>query len=119
MTVVDGLEYRYDPVAGIDLGFGLTAPSPAPSPFRIEAVVQEPVTPPIRVVTDLWARTDEGVARIETLAPSERFGSACGDVEAEAGSDMAGIFGQQTRSFCDPVPSLLADTGQWTKSVFP
>lgn len=120
VRVVDDLDYRYRPVLGLDPEFRFVAPFPTPSPYEIEAAVQEPSSPPVAVIADLWADTDQGVVRIETVAPNERLGLACGEVRTDPGSDMARIFGgTEARSFCDPVASLLADTGQWTKEVFP
>ncbi len=112
-----------------DIGFGpsgVIVPSPAPSPFRIDATVSEPTPVPWDPAINLWADTGQERTVIihgdHPYGADQRFGSAEGTITA---LDPASALGRLLGT--EPVPmnsgpnvffsSGVFGTVQWTQCV--
>lgn len=126
LTRETGLGAKVNVVGDIAYGpSGVVVPSPAPSPFRIDATVSEPTPVPWEPAVNLWADTGQGTVIIHGDHPygaDQRFGSAEGTITA---LDPASALGRLLGA--EPVPMNSGPnvffstgaygTGQWTQCV--
>lgn len=120
---VRDLTYDYRP-ALVPLGwnFRARAGAPAPSPFAMRAIAPEGLLEGPGEGNAYWAMTRRGTVRITVRSPAVAFGEVPeGEIEAAPGSEMARMFGAETRGF--PGASLFLsgsfETATYIKEIVP